>query len=168
MSTYNGAIFVTRYKPYIKPRIKSSEEGFHNFSTAILQIVGTYGKIVFIIVFFFAVFFFSDASSAHGISNFSIRRSVHPSVCPYFTFLAFLSFLSSLLLPKCPSDLLQYCCCPPRYGRGFHRSRKMLGHDGEWFGLQGSLFYHLVSKRKKFPFKIFFKSTKCFISDAFF
>ena len=35
----------------------------------------------FIIVFFFAVFFFSDASSAHRISNFSIRRSVHPSVC---------------------------------------------------------------------------------------
>ena len=54
-----------------------------------------------------------------------------------------------------------------RYGRGFHRSRKMLGHDGEWFGLQGSLFYHLVLKRKKFPFKIFFKSTKCFISDTF-
>ena len=54
-----------------------------------------------------------------------------------------------------------------RYGGGFHRSRKMLGHDGEWFGLQGDLFYHLVLKRKKFPFKIFFKSTKCVISDTF-
>ena len=28
-----------------------------------------------------------------------------------------------------------------RHGGGFHRSRKMLGHDGNWFGLQESLFY---------------------------
>ena len=41
----------------------------------------------------------------------------------------------------------------PCYGGGFHRSRKMLGHYGEWFGLQEGLFYHFVPKRKKFCFK---------------
>ena len=47
----------------------------------------------------------------------STPRSVRPSVCrlvgPLFTFLAFLSFLSSLLLPKYLSDLFYHCPCSP-------------------------------------------------------
>ena len=39
--------------------------------------------------------------------------SVGWSVGPLFTFLAFLSFLSLRLLPRCPSDLLQHYSCPP-------------------------------------------------------
>ena len=42
-----------------------------------------------------------------------VGRSVGWSVGPLFTFSAFLSVLSSLLLPKCPSDLLYHCPCPP-------------------------------------------------------
>ena len=43
----------------------------------------------------------------------SVRRSVGRSVGPLFTFSAFLRVLNSLLLPKCPSDLLHHCPCPP-------------------------------------------------------
>ena len=43
----------------------------------------------------------------------SVGRSVGRLVGPHFTFSAFLSVLSSLLLPKCPSALLQHCPCPP-------------------------------------------------------
>ena len=32
---------------------------------------------------------------------------------PFLVFWSFLSFLNLLLLPKCSSDLLQYCSCPP-------------------------------------------------------
>ena len=42
-----------------------------------------------------------------------VGRSVGWSVGPVFTFLAFFSFLSLLLLPKCSGDLLQHCPCPP-------------------------------------------------------
>ena len=42
-----------------------------------------------------------------------VGQSVGWSVGPVFTFLAFFSFLSLLLLPKCSSDLLQRCSCPP-------------------------------------------------------
>ena len=35
-----------------------------------------------------------------------------------FYFLAFLSFLSLLLLPKCSSDLLLHCSCPPAHDLG--------------------------------------------------
>ena len=55
-----------------------------------------------------------------------------------------------------------------RHGGGFHRSRKMLGHDGEWFGLQEGLLYPFIVKRKKFCFKIFFKSTKCLTFSMFY
>ena len=43
----------------------------------------------------------------------SVGWSVGRSVGPHFTFSAFLSVLSSLLLPKCSSDLLHHCPCPP-------------------------------------------------------
>ena len=43
----------------------------------------------------------------------SICLSVGQSVGPFFTFLGFFYLLSSLLLPKCPSDLLYHCPCPP-------------------------------------------------------
>jgi len=33
-----------------------------------------------------------------------------------------------------------------RHGGGFHRSRKILGHNGEWFGLQEGLLYHFKPK----------------------
>ena len=47
-----------------------------------------------------------------------------------------------------------------RHGGGFHRSRKMLGHNGEWFGPQEGLLYHFIPKQKFFYFKIFFKCCK--------
>ena len=43
----------------------------------------------------------------------SVGRSVGRLVGPLFTFSAFLSFLSIRLLPRCPSDFLQHCSCPP-------------------------------------------------------
>ena len=42
-----------------------------------------------------------------------VRPYVGWSVGPLFTFSAFLSVLSPLLLSKCPSDLLHHCSCPP-------------------------------------------------------
>ena len=45
-----------------------------------------------------------------------------PFYCPLFTFLAFLSFLSLLLLPRCPMDFLQHCSL-----RWLHR-RHMSNH----------------------------------------
>ena len=44
--------------------------------------------------------------------RWSVGRLVGWSVGPHFTFSVFLSVLSSLLLPKCPSDLLYHCPCP--------------------------------------------------------
>ena len=41
-----------------------------------------------------------------------VSRSVCWSV-PLLLFLVFLSFLSIVLPPRCPSDLLQHCSCPP-------------------------------------------------------
>ena len=43
----------------------------------------------------------------------SVRCSVGRSLGPLYTFSAFLSLLSLLLLPKCSSDLLRHCSCPP-------------------------------------------------------
>ena len=48
----------------------------------------------------------------------SIGRSVGRSVGPLFTFLAFLSFSSIRLLPRCPSELLQHCSCPLASDKG--------------------------------------------------
>ena len=43
-------------------------------------------------------------------------------------FLAFLSFLSSLLLPKCPSDLFSHCSCPFACNWGSRVSGLVLSH----------------------------------------
>ena len=48
----------------------------------------------------------------------SVGWSVGWLVSPLFTFLAFLSFLSIRLLPRCPSDLLQDCSYPPAHDQG--------------------------------------------------
>ena len=58
----------------------------------------------------------------------SVGRLVGPSVGPLSTFFtrstfsAFFSFLSLLLLPKCSSDLLQHCSCPPAHDWGIRVS----------------------------------------------
>ena len=49
---------------------------------------------------------------------------------------------------------------PTRHGGGFHRSRKILGHDGERFGPQEGLLYHFIPKQKFYYFKIFLKCRK--------
>ena len=58
--------------------------------------------------------------------------SVRPLTCwlvgPHFTFLAFLSILSSLLLPKCPSNLLHHRPCPPTRDQGSRVSRLVQIH----------------------------------------
>ena len=54
--------------------------------------------------------------------GWSVGWSVGRSVGPLFTFSAFLSFLSLRLLPRCPSDLLPHCACPP-WGSRLSRPR---------------------------------------------
>ena len=48
----------------------------------------------------------------------------------------------------------------PRHGGGFHRSRKILGHNREWFGPQEGLLYHFIPKQKFLHFKIFLECLK--------
>ena len=62
--------------------------------------------------------FFLVACYATLYPALSVRRLVGRLVGPLFTFSAFLSVLSSLLLPKCPSDLLYHCPCPPARDQG--------------------------------------------------
>ena len=56
----------------------------------------------------------------------SKKTTLHPalsvrwSVGTLYTILAFLSFLSIQLLPRCPSDLPQHCSCPPARALGSH------------------------------------------------
>ena len=60
-----------------------------------------------------SVFFFFKSRATPRYVGQSVGQSVDRSVCPLFTISAFLSFLRLLLLPRCPSDLLQHCSCPP-------------------------------------------------------
>ena len=64
----------------------------------------------------FLMVFFASYSTLHPA--LSIGSTVRPSIGPHFTFSAFLSVLSSLLLSKCPSDLLQHHPCPPARNYG--------------------------------------------------
>ena len=47
-----------------------------------------------------------------------------------------------------------------RHGGGFHRSRKILGYNVEWFGPQEGSLYHFILKQKIFCFKIFLKCSR--------
>ena len=53
--------------------------------------------------------------------------SVHRLVCPPLIFLAFLSFLGSLLPPKCIIDIHHHCHCPPASDWGSHVSGHVNG-----------------------------------------
>ena len=57
------------------------------------------------------------AMLVHWLVLFLVNWLVSQLV-PFFIFLAFLSFLSLLLLPKCFSDLFLHCSCPPARDQG--------------------------------------------------
>ena len=49
----------------------------------------------------------------HNLLRLGTGTTDHLTLLRLFTFSAFLNFLSIQLLPRCPSDLLQHCSCPP-------------------------------------------------------
>ena len=69
-------------------------------------------------LYFACFFFFTHLSrvlrdSKPRYASPSVRRSVGQSVGSLYTVLAFLGFFSIWLLPRCPSNPLQHCSCPP-------------------------------------------------------